>query len=296
MVIIGGGADKTIIDGNRLDRALDLADPSHNGISVQLNNLTVRGGLVAASGGGIYVQGQVNLTVTDVRVTGNASSGDEGGGIGVQDSATVRIFQSTIDHNTALTFGGGIASNGNLTVGNSTVSDNSVSNGAGGGIYSNKTTNLNNTTVAYNTSNQGGGVSVAAGTGFSLKNSLIANNNSGAGDCNGMLTSQGYNLIGTTDAACIFVSTMGDQSNIAANLGPLQNNGGPTPTCNLLSGSPAIDAGNPGLPGSGNNTCLLTDQRGVTRPQDGNHDGNAVCDIGAYEASGYQIYLPNLFR
>lgn len=44
----------------------------------------------------------------------------------------------------------------------------------------------------------------------------------------------------------------------------------------LLTGSPAIDSGSP-------NHCPSVDFLGVTRPQDGNGDGSAVCDRGAYE-------------
>jgi hypothetical protein len=49
----------------------------------------------------------------------------------------------------------------------------------------------------------------------------------------------------------------------------------------LLAGSVAIDAGN-------DTYCTAdpvygVDQRGVTRPQDGNNDTIAVCDIGAFE-------------
>ena len=54
-------------------------------------------------------------------------------------------------------------------------------------------------------------------------------------------------------------------------LGALADNGGPTLTHALLTGSPAIDAGNDAA-------CPATDQRGVTRPQ------GAHCDIGSYEA------------
>ena len=42
-------------------------------------------------------------------------------------------------------------------------------------------------------------------------------------------------------------------------LGPLANNGGPTPTMALLPGSPAVDAGDPAF-------CLAADQRGVAPP------------------------------
>jgi hypothetical protein len=58
----------------------------------------------------------------------------------------------------------------------------------------------------------------------------------------------------------------------------LANNNGPTPTRALVAGSPAIDAVNDG-------TCPppAKDQRGVTRPQDGNNDAVAICDIGSSE-------------
>ncbi|MBP7622659.1 MAG: hypothetical protein KA763_01720, partial [Xanthomonadales bacterium] len=59
-------------------------------------------------------------------------------------------------------------------------------------------------------------------------------------------------------------------------LGPLQDNGGPTLTRALLSSSPAIDVGQ-------NSTCATTDQRGVTRPADGDGNGSKICDLGAVE-------------
>jgi hypothetical protein len=59
-------------------------------------------------------------------------------------------------------------------------------------------------------------------------------------------------------------------------LGPLAENGGPTQTRMPLAGSPAVDA-------AANSLCAATDQRGIGRPQDGNGDGSAVCDIGAVE-------------
>jgi hypothetical protein len=50
----------------------------------------------------------------------------------------------------------------------------------------------------------------------------------------------------------------------------------------LLKGSPTIDAGN-------DIDCPANDQRGFFRPADGDGNGIAICDIGAYE-----YYMPVL--
>jgi hypothetical protein len=42
------------------------------------------------------------------------------------------------------------------------------------------------------------------------------------------------------------------------------------------SGSPAIDHGL-------NGPCPSVDQRGIKRPQDGNGDKKAICDVGSVE-------------
>jgi hypothetical protein len=60
----------------------------------------------------------------------------------------------------------------------------------------------------------------------------------------------------------------------------LQNNGGPTKTQALLSGSPAIDAGNLNGYTDGNGHLLKTDQRGKPRPDKEDTGG---CGMGAFE-------------
>jgi hypothetical protein len=68
-------------------------------------------------------------------------------------------------------------------------------------------------------------------------------------------------------------------------LGPLQGNGGPTPTHAVLAGSPAIETGDPSLFGS-------VDQRGTFRFHSG---ANAPVDIGAFDAGverGFRLTAP----
>ena len=59
-------------------------------------------------------------------------------------------------------------------------------------------------------------------------------------------------------------------------LDALSANGGPTYTHALQDASPAIDAGN-------NASSENVDQRGINRPVDGDRDGTATSDIGAFE-------------
>jgi hypothetical protein len=68
-------------------------------------------------------------------------------------------------------------------------------------------------------------------------------------------------------------------------LSPLQNNGGPTFTQALLSGSPALEKGN-NIVCTGSLVNSL-DQRGKPRP----NPPGTNCDIGAFEAGPF-LYLP----
>jgi hypothetical protein len=105
-----------------------------------------------------------------------------------------------------------------------------------------------------------------------LKNTIVANNE--GGDCGGGgVTSDGHNL--DSDGTCALTGT-GDQSSTDPLLAALADNGGPTQTRALPANSPAVDAADDA-------GCPATDQRGVARPQDGDEDGTAVCDIGAFE-------------
>lgn len=298
VTLTGAGATSTIIDADALDRVFDLAGSGPPDITVAISGVTLQNGSIADSGGGLLLRAGNALTLTDSIVRDNTSSGgDGGGGVYVQGSSSLSLVNSAVIGNDSVVRGGGIVNNNVLTVVNSTISDNTTV-GTGGGIFSNNTSSLNNVTIANNTADNGGGISVAPSTALTLTNTLLAGNSNGSmqpSDCQGTLTSQGYNLL-QSSSGCTFTPTTGDLIDQAPQVGALQDNGGPTPTHALLSGSPAIDAGSPAVPGSGGTACATTDQRGVTRPQDGTVSGTAVCDIGAYEREPWQLYLPLLAR
>jgi CSLREA domain-containing protein/uncharacterized repeat protein (TIGR01451 family) len=202
-----------------------------------------------------------------------------GGGVGNQ-YAQLTAQNSTIAHNT----GGGMFNYGHLTLTNSTLSQNFLSPYPvapyttiyGSGLYfpgwPTSTVNLNNVTLQ---GNWGYGIYHTGGA-VNFKNTTLAGNL--AGDCAGTLTSQDYNLIQNPSCA-ITGTTTHNVTGANPLLGFLQDNGGATWTQPLLTGSPALEAGNPALPGSGGDACEATDQRGVARPQ------GSLCDIGASEGS-----------
>jgi len=279
--MVGSGAMTTIVDGGGISRVVSIVNPS---LSVTISRLTLRHGL-GTIGGGIYNVG--TLTVSSSTVSGNTAQGSimahlaaSGGGIFSRGSATIR--NSTLTGNLAKCssqiscFGGGVFNNGVMTIVNSTISGN-TSNDGGGIFEDGASLNISNTTLSANfaIATRGGGIDNNLGS-VTLQNSIVANDT--GGDCaGGIVDSNGYNLNG--DDTCNFNST-GDLNNTDPKLGPVQNNGGPTQTQALLSGSPAIDAGNPSGCTDSQGHLLKTDQRGAPRPDKEDSGG---CDMGAYE-------------
>ncbi len=159
---------------------------------------------------------------------------------------------------------------------NSTISGNHGGYG-GGGIYNiNGITTFNNSTITRNTSGLsfGGGIYSDVGGTVRLQNSIVAGDNTPyyTQEVYGNITSLGYNAIG--DAGGFTLGT-GDLINVNPNLGQLIGHSGTPRYHPLLSGSPAIDAGNPTGCTDQDGNLLTTDQRGAARV--------GTCDIGAYE-------------
>jgi CSLREA domain-containing protein len=218
-------------------------------------------------GGAVYNATGAGLSMTNCTFSGNSAAGGAGGsnpdfaggtgaigsGGGVANAGSMSVYSTTLSGNQAL--------GGNGGTGSSNINKGSPGLGHGGGLATIGGSSLIiNTIAAGNTSNRGGGP-----------------------DADGTFNSGGYNLIGIGDGSSGFTATA-DQVGSAGSplnpqLGPLQDNGGPTNTMALLPNSPALDRG----AGFG----LPTDQRGLKRTVDLSNGGEPPpgdgTDIGAFE-------------
>ncbi|WP_448544752.1 choice-of-anchor Q domain-containing protein [Roseiflexus sp.] len=311
LTITGAGAPATTIvaaSGDRVFHALATA-------VLTISGITLRGtGEAPGGGGGILVEPGATLTLQDSVVRDGRAT--RGGGIEVLGdgvnpaSASATIERVTFTGNRAASLGGALSvfNGGSATLTNVTMTGNSAGN-SGGGISVSRdqalasppvsVATLNNVTITGNTADddrndigEGGGVSVRVDSlvinQLNLRNTIISDNADRSPspanvnpDCFGILNSLGYNLIHrVTEPGCTILGTLtGNLTGNSARPAALLDNGGPTPTVALLSGSPAIDTGDPAVGSS----CAVTDQRGITRPIDGNGDGLAACDMGAFE-------------
>lgn len=247
-------------------RILDNTDPADIGSGSSIT-------------GGIVIDGASTcLELEDSEISGNR--GDGTGALYVLGGASVTFRRSLIANNSARLVGA-ITLNigGDVLLENVTLSGNA---GDPGGILVDGGTRLwvVNSTITGNHASGGfalvGGIHDVHG-GFgrtTLRNSIVAGNGPGiaADDCSNA-TSLGGSLIGST-RGCTLDNGPGDQLDVSADLSPLADHGGFTRT--RLPGANAIDHGIA-------DGCLATDQRGFTRPADGDGNGDPACDIGAVE-------------
>jgi hypothetical protein len=281
ITVAGPGADLLSVNGNGASRLFFIG----SGQTVSISGLTITNGLETSGyGGGIY-NDHATLTVSNCAISGN-SAGSAGGGIvsdgGNHGSAILTINNCTISGNSAgAAPGGGIFSVGGnfgsatLAINNSTVSDNlfggiSSTTFAGGSAI----LTVNNSTFSDNSfaniAVQGG---ASASSSLTIGGTILKNGTSNnIGNNQGTVTSLGYNLSDNSGQG--FLTATGDQIDTDPLLGPLQDNGGSTFTHELLTGSPAVDMGDPNFTPPPD-----YDQRGPGFPR----VVNGRIDIGAFE-------------
>ena len=231
VTINGAGADVLAVDANMASRGFRIVS---SGLTVTISGFTIRKSHAGTTGGGIDNENNSIVTINNCTVSGNSA----GLGGGIFNGGTLTIANSTVSGNSAST-GGGTYNDGagTETITNSTFSGN-MATPSGGGIFNLNTLVLTNSTLSGNSAGFGGGV-------YNLGTVQIGDTilNMSAISSSGTITSLGYNL--SSDNGGGFLTGPGDQINTNPLLGPLQNNGGPTFTHALLTGSPATDAGDP---------------------------------------------------
>jgi hypothetical protein len=253
---------------------------------LEVSRTTITGGDATGDGGGLLVNGGLNINL-GANLTGNHADGF-GGGARVNGVST--IGQASITDNTSGSSGGGIFGVGDVGLSNATVSGNVASNQAGG-ISSNDDITIFGSTVTQNEAGDlGGGMrasaSVTVNTGTVVANRAASAANirantlshtssiialgSGGSDCNitGAITGFGENVGG--DLSCGIPLT-NDLLFVHPMLAPLVQDNPFTETRAAVPPSPAIDHDQAPCVG------LDDDQNNVER------EASGACNAGSVE-------------
>jgi CSLREA domain-containing protein len=207
VTLTGDGAGLTILDGNNLDRVLHM----WTGLTVEINALTVtHGRVVDVQGGGILNQG--TLTLNDVSLLENqvVSSGGQGGGglanVALSYDSSATLSDCLVDANEARAAGGILSASGTgrtseLTLNDSTVSNNTAS-WVAGGLYAGFFTGAQN-----------------AASNMVVLNSIVEGNTSSTAEAGGI------EAVGRA-ASNVITSLTVDHSTVAGNTSSTAEGGG----------------------------------------------------------------------
>lgn len=270
----------TMINSTVSGSSADWGAGIYNRRATTLTNSTVSGNSAGFDGGGLL--NFETLTLIESTVADN-DAGESGGGI-ANEAGTLEVTRSTLSGNTAASVGGGIFNPAGAAAElvNTTLSANTAA--TGGGIYTEGELLLASSTIARNDAPIASAI-YDRGTPDprlrSIANTLIE------GDCadSPPFDSDGYNIESPGDT-CGFDPGKGDQVRVTAqqlNLGPLEDNDGPTMTHAVLTDpvvSDAIDRVPQADCVDGAGELLTGDQRGKPRPA----GASSSCDVGAFEA------------
>lgn len=259
--------DTSTISNNNapLGAGIDLR-ATESGSPVKINASTISGnqGGSDSFGGGLLVQGYAfaPINATDSTISGNSAT--HGGGVSVGYNGHEPLFAGS--------------PHGSLSFDNSTIAGNTADS-SGGGIYLSQ----------YDTG------SGAQGASATIRSTIVSGNTAAGSpqDLDQALTSSGgfagaFSLVQHSGNA-VFLSQNAMITGADPQLGPLQDNGGPTHTMLPAGTSPVIDQGH--APKD-----LNTDQRGDQRTVDvsgiPNPPGGDGTDIGAVELPASAVVVP----
>ncbi len=301
----------TVIDGSAAGRTVSVLNGADS--SAMLSGFTITNGKYG-NGAGIYIH-ETSAWVSRCIIRDNHgdASNPLGGGIYLKDARSV-ISDCIIKDNTALGvdinngWGGGIAVTGgeaeiigcivtgnqasygragiggqntNMRITGCLISGNRAHSSAGAGFQDAQVEIINSTIACnYSGDTQSGGVYFIR-TSPVFKNSIVWHNSTASGFRNLAGSSGepefyhsniqgGYLSLDIMDADPLFADTSAGDFRLAA-------------------GSPCIDTGMPDTAGL---RLPLADLRGADRIQDGDGDGTAVVDIGAYEYEPGIVSVP----
>jgi len=306
VTLIGAGAGRTIIDGNKASGLLTTVSKAaaltiekvtlmHGtdqfggavlvpGGEAPPASLTVRESVLAENhaterGGGMYFSGST-LSIVNSTIEGNFAG--SGGGVEAFLPHQVSLRGSTVSGNQAVGPGGGLALNTSGGLG-TTITDSTIANNGsgakGGGIFAigSDPLTIRYSTIAGNTSAEdAGGIDGSGETPLTIEGAILSGNR--PPECRGVApapTALGANLV-FGSSSCAF--TGAPPITTDPKLGMLSANGGFGETLPLLRGSSALNAGGASCPNSDLGAGPI-DERGVRRPQ------GAGCDLGAFESA-----------
>ncbi|MHB1426202.1 MAG: choice-of-anchor Q domain-containing protein [Gemmataceae bacterium] len=251
----GGGFGGALYNGN--NTPLSVINSTLGGSGFSVNTVTAgRGGRGGDAG------------TPAKQPANNGGPGGNGGSVAGGNvyiaSNTAQFLDDTIVYGQASAYGVGGAGGGGAGTGGQPGPAGANGTGNGGGYFaaSGSTNTIANTIIDLDT---------ASTAGADVSGAFISMNNAG------------HNILGSSTGSTGFSPSFGDKIGVTAaqlNLGPLQNNGGPTLTNALLAGSAAIGAGNNALVPS----TLTTDQRGT---------GFARITFGTVDVGAFQVQVPS---